>query len=189
MTSPSERARSAPRVISVNRAAEHNFSKAPVAEIALVAGEGVVGDAHRGEAVQHRSRIKPGAAPPNLRQVHLLHMELIEELQAAGFRVNAGTIGENITTSGLDVLALPEGTILVIGNEVKLEVTGLRNPCYQLDDWQKGLMAAVLGRDANGALVRKSGIMSVVLRGGVVRAGDAIAVEYPLAPHRPLQPV
>ncbi|MEY4640089.1 MAG: hypothetical protein RLZZ227_83 [Pseudomonadota bacterium] len=181
--------RSTARVSSVNRAAEHKLSKLPVAEIALVTGEGVVGDAHRGEAVKHRSRVKQNAALPNLRQVHLLHLELLEELRVAGFRVAAGTIGENITTSGLDLLALPEGSILVIGSEVKLEVTGLRNPCSQLDAYQKGLMAAVLGRTADGALVRKSGIMSVVLRGGTIRAGDAIAVEYPLAPHRPLQPV
>jgi MOSC domain-containing protein YiiM len=177
------------KVVSVNRAAGHGFSKTPVEEIMLVAGEGVVGDAHRGKTVKHRSRVKQDPTQPNLRQVHLLHVELLEQLQRAGFAVKPATIGENITTSGLDVLALPTGTILVIGSDVKLEVTGLRNPCAQLDKYQAGLTAAVLGRNAQGELVRKAGIMSIVLRGGVVRPGDVIAVEYPHGPHRPLQPV
>jgi MOSC domain-containing protein YiiM len=176
-------------VISVNRAAGHDFSKTPVEEIMLVAGEGVVGDAHRGKTVKHRSRVKQDPMQPNLRQVHLLHVELLKELQHAGFRVEPATIGENITTSGLDVLALPTGTILVIGTDVKLEVTGLRNPCAQLDKYQSGLTAAVLDRNAQGELVRKAGIMSIVLRGGTVRPGDIIVAEYPHGPHRPLQPV
>jgi MOSC domain-containing protein YiiM len=176
-------------VVSVNRAPSHDFSKSPVDEIVLVAGEGIVGDAHRGKTVKHRSRVKQNPDQPNLRQIHLIHLELIEALRRSGFRVDPGTMGENITTSGIDVLALPTGTILSIGNDVKVEVTGLRNPCAQLDNYQSGLTAAVLDRNEKGELIRKAGIMGIVVCGGTVRAGDAIQVQYPQGPHRPLLPV
>ncbi|WP_028240124.1 MOSC domain-containing protein [Stutzerimonas azotifigens] len=177
------------KVLSVSQSANHRFSKEVVEAIRLVEGEGVEGDAHRGRTVRHRSRVKRDPSAPNLRQVHLLHNELVEQLQAAGFRVGPGTMGENITTTGIDLLALPTGAVLAIGPQVRLEVTGLRNPCAQLDGYQPGLTAAVLDRDAHGNLVRKAGIMSVVRQGGTVRPGDAILVRYPDAPHRPLQPV
>lgn len=178
-----------PKVLSVNRSSDHSFSKTPVAEIVLVAGEGIIDDAHKGKTVQHLFRIRKDPSQPNLRQVHLIHMELLEELRQRGFNVGPANMGENITTLGLDVLALPTGTILAIGNDVQLEVTGLRNPCAQLDHYEQGLTAAVLDRDEHGELIRKAGIMSIVLTGGTVRPGDEIVVHYPEQPHLPLLPV
>ena len=175
-----------PTIISVHRSPEHNFSKPAENSIRLLAGLGVEGDAHCGETVKHRSRVRRDPTQPNLRQVHLVHAELFEELAEAGFTVRPGDIGENVTTSGLALLDLPTGTRLRLGEEALVEVTGLRNPCYQLDGFQKGLMAATLDRDAEGNLVRKAGIMAVVLEGGMVRAGDRIVVELPPEPHRPL---
>ena len=176
-------------VLSVSVSAAHSFSKPVVAEIALLEGLGVEGDAHAGATVKHRSRVARDPAAPNLRQVHLIHGELLDELVAAGFGVAPGDMGENITTRGLDLLALATGARLAIGDAAIVEVTGLRNPCLQLDAFQNGLMQATLGRDEAGALVRKAGIMGVVLVGGRVRAGDAIIVTPPAAPHRPLAPV
>jgi MOSC domain-containing protein YiiM len=173
-------------VVSVNLSDAHTFSKTPRASITLVAGLGVDGDAHSGVTVKHRSRVARDPTQPNLRQVHLIHAELHDELRDAGFDVNPGDMGENITTRGLDLLALPTGTRLRIGNDALIEVTGLRNPCVQLDRFQNGLMRAVLDRDADGALVRKAGIMAVVLAGGVVAPGDLIVAELPNGPHRPL---
>ena len=176
-------------VVAVSRSATHSFTK-PVADgIRLVAGLGVEGDAHNGATVKHRSRLAKFGGTPNLRQVHLMHAELFAELAAAGFAVGAGQMGENITTSGVDLLGLPAGARLHVGREAVVEVTGLRNPCRQLDNFQPGLMAATLDRDAAGNLVRKAGIMGTVLAGGEVREGDRIEVELPPEPHRPLQPV
>jgi MOSC domain-containing protein YiiM len=126
---------------------------------------------------------------PNLRQVHLIHAELIDELEASGYRVFAGAMGENVTTRGVDLLGLPTGTRLRLGGDAVVEVTGLRNPCRQLNDFQTGLMNATLDRDADGNLVRKAGIMGVVITGGDVRPGDAIEVELPAGPRRTLEPV
>ena len=136
-----------------------------------------------------RSRVRKDPTQPNLRQVHLIHAELFDELRAKGFVVAPGELGENITTSGLDLLALPAGTRLYLGASAVVEITGLRNPCIQLDQFQQGLMAATLERDAQGNLVRKAGIMGIVLSEGDIRPGDTIRVEMPAGPHRPLQPV
>jgi len=176
-------------VVAVASAPGHAFTKAITDTIRLIAGEGVEGDAHSGATVKHRSRVAPDPAQPNLRQVHLIHAELFDELAGAGFAIGPGDIGENVTTRGIDLLGLPAGTLLRLGEDAVVEVTGLRNPCYQLDDFQKGLMAATLGRDADGELVRKAGIMTIVRRGGEVRAGDAILVELPSEPYHPLKPV
>ncbi|MBA3415213.1 MAG: MOSC domain-containing protein [Chloroflexia bacterium] len=157
--------------------------------IRLLPGLGIEGDAHAGETVKHRSRVARDPSQPNLRQVHLIHAELHDELAAAGFSVAPGQMGENVTTRGLDLLALPTGTRLRLGAAATVEVTGLRNPCAQLEGIQPGLMAATLDRDADGNLVRKAGIMAVVLAGGEVRPGDPIRLELPAAPHRPLLPV
>ncbi len=173
-------------VIAVSRSATHSFSKPNRDSIRLIAGLGVESDAHAGETVKHRSRVKVDPTQPNLRQVHLIHAELFDELAEKGFSVSTGEMGENITTRGIDLLALPTGTKLQIGASAVVEVTGLRNPCVQIDRFQKGLMKAVLGRDSEGGLVRKSGVMGIVLEGGEVRAGDAIAVTLPPEPHRPL---
>jgi MOSC domain-containing protein YiiM len=173
-------------VVAVSRHAIHAFSKRAERHIRLIAGVGVAGDAHAGRTVQHLSRVRRDPRQPNLRQVHLIHAELHDELQAAGFVVSAGQMGENITTRGVALLALPTGTRLHLGEEAVVEVTGLRNPCFQLDRFQQGLMAAVLERRDDGEVVRKSGVMGIVLAGGEVRPGDEIRVELPAEPHRPL---
>jgi MOSC domain-containing protein YiiM len=173
-------------VTAVSRSARHSFSKPNELFIRLIAGLGVEGDAHLGETVKHRSRVRADPSQPNLRQVHLIHAELHDELRAAGFDVSAGEMGENITTRGLDLLGLPVGARLHVGNTAVVQVTGLRNPCVQLDRFQSGLTAAVLDRAPDGSLVRKAGIMSIVLTGGDVRPGDPIRVELPPEPHRPL---
>lgn len=167
----------------------HSLSKPNRERIRLLAGLGVEGDAHLGETVKHRSRVRKDPTQPNLRQVHLIHAELHDELRAAGFAVAAGAMGENVTTRGLDLLALPAGTRLRLGEVAVVEVTGLRNPCAQLEGLQPGLQAATLGRDDEGGLVRRAGVMGVVLAGGEVRPGDPIGVELPAGPHGPLEPV
>ena len=176
-------------VVAVSRSATHTMSKSNVDCITLLAGLGVDGDAHQGVTVKHRGRVARDPSQPNLRQVHLIHAELHDELAAAGFVVGAGQMGENVTTRGLDLLALPTGTRLHLGPAAVVEVTGLRNPCLQLEGIATGLMAAVLDRDEQGALVRKAGVMSVVVTGGEVRPGDPVRVQRPTGPHRPLAPV
>lgn len=176
-------------VVAVSRSSAHTFSKETEESIRLVAGLGVEGDAHSGVTVQHRSRVARDPTQPNLRQVHLIHAELHAELRASGFDVAAGRMGENVTTRGIDLLGLPIGARLLLGEAAVVEVTGLRNPCAQLDRFRQGLMAAVLGRDEQGGLVRRSGVMAIVLTGGTVQAGDPIRVELPPGPHRPLEPV
>lgn len=177
------------RVISVSVSGTHTFSKDVQQSIRLLAGLGVEGDAHLGTTVKHRSRVAKDPTKPNLRQVHLLHEELLEELNTAGFRLYPGAIGENILTRGIDLLRLPQGAELHIGNAVIIEVTGLRDPCKQLNLFRPGLMAAVLGRDASGNLVRKAGIMGVVRIGGDIRPNDQIWVEFPAGDHRALDRV
>jgi hypothetical protein len=176
-------------VTAVSRSAGHTLSKPNELKIQMLTWLGVEGDAHSGTTVKHRSRLSRFASEPNLRQVHLIHAELHDELGQRGFSVRAGQMGENITTRGVDLLALPAGARLYLGEVAVLEVTGLRNPCGQLDRIQSGLMGATLGRDEFGNLVRKAGIMAVVLIGGEVRPGDTIRVELPPGPHRPLAPV
>jgi MOSC domain-containing protein YiiM len=176
-------------VTAVSRGATHTFTKPNTTGIRLLAGLGVEGDAHLGVTVQHRSRLRTDPDSPNLRQVHLIHAELFEELRAAGFAIVAGQIGENVTTRGINLLGLPAGTRLHLGETAVVEVTGLRNPCQQLDRFQAGLTAALLGRDPNGKLIRKAGIMSIVLAGGDVRPGDTIEIELPPPPHQPMDRV
>lgn len=176
-------------VMAVSRSVRHTMSKPNEQSIRLIAGLGVEGDAHAGSTVKHRSRVARDPTQPNLRQIHLIHRELHDELRQAGFDLSPGQLGENVTTSGLDLLALPTGTRLRLGAAAVIAVTGLRNPCHQLNGIQPGLMAATLGRDGEGNLVRKAGIMAVVIAGGTVRAGDRVAVELPPEPHCPLVPV
>jgi MOSC domain-containing protein YiiM len=177
------------RVVAVNRSPTHSMRKPNAASIRLLTGLGVEGDAHLGKTVQHRSRVARDPSQPNLRQVHLIHQELLLELEERGFALAAGQMGENITTSGIDLLRLPTGTRLCIGPEAVVEVTGLRNPCLQLDDIHKGLMAAVLDCDEAGRLVRKAGVMGIVITGGAVRPGDGIRLVPPAGIPRPLEPV
>jgi MOSC domain-containing protein YiiM len=176
-------------VAAVHRSPEYTFGKPTTREIELVAGLGVAGDVHAGSTVRHRSRVARDPTQPNLRQVHLIHGELHDELAARGFAVTPGAMGENVTTRGIDLLGLARGTHLHVGGDAIVEVTGLRNPCAQLDRLIPGLMAAVLDRDTDGALVRKAGVMGVVVAGGVVTAGDRIAVVAPDGPFVALAPV
>ncbi|EGE41165.1 MOSC domain-containing protein [Streptomyces sp. SID4928] len=176
-------------VTAVSSSAGHTFGKESRESVILLAGLGVEGDAHAGVTVKHRSRVAQDPTQPNLRQVHLIHEELFTELADAGFTVAPGELGENLTTRGIDLLALPVGTRLGIGDDAVVEVTGLRNPCLQIEAFQEGLLKQVVGRDATGAIVRRAGVMSVVRRGGVVRPGDPVAVELPAGPHRPLERV
>ncbi len=166
-------------VASVAAGPGHGFSKPVLDGIVLLAGLGVQGDAHLGVTVKHRSRVARDPTQPNLRQVHLLHGELLDELAGRGFAVAPGDIGENVLTRGIDLLALPQGARLRLGADALVEVTGLRNPCLQLDRFQPGLMTATLDRDARGGLVRKAGVMAIVIEGGPVRPGDAVAVTLP----------
>jgi MOSC domain-containing protein YiiM len=176
-------------VESVNTSPGHTLRKRVALAIRLVEGHGVEGDAHAGPTIKHRSRLRRDANQPNLRQVHLLHAELHDELAARGFSVGAGDMGENVTTRDIDLLDLPSGTRLRLGAHAIVEITGLRNPCKQLEKLQTGLMAAVLDHDDAGELVRKAGVMAVVVAAGDVRAGDPIDIELPAPPHRRLQPV
>lgn len=174
---------------AVHSKSTHSLAKRRQPRIRLVRGFGVEGDAHAGVTVQHRSRVASDPSKPNLRQVHLIHAELHDELRTGGFDVQPGDMGENITTRGIDLLGLPTGTRLRLGAEAVIELTGLRNPCLQLDGHQSGLMQAVLARDEQGKLVRKAGVMGIVVSTGDVQEGDRITVELPSQPYRALEPV
>jgi MOSC domain-containing protein YiiM len=176
-------------VIAVSRSTKHTFSKSNQKKIVLQAGLGVEGDSHLGATVKHRSRVAVDPSQPNLRQVHLIHAELHDELRAAGFAVSPGQMGENITTRGIDLLSLPTGTCLHLGDIAVVEITGLRNPCTQLDQLQSGLMSAVLGRDADGSLIRKAGVMGIVVESGEIHPGNLIRIELPPEPHQRLDRV
>lgn len=178
-----------PYVVAVACDDAHRFTKRCRDAIRLIEGLGVEGDAHLGVTVQHRSRVAKDPSQPNLRQVHLIHAELFDELAGGGFRVEPGRIGENVTLRGIPLLDLPTGTRLRLGDEAVVMLTGLRNPCRQIDVFQPGLMAAVLDRAADGALIRKAGVMAVVVASGTVWPGDTVVVDLPEAPHRPLAPV
>jgi MOSC domain-containing protein YiiM len=180
---------SAGTVVSVSLSGFHVVSKAPVDAITLQVGHGVVGDCHGGETVQHLSRIRRDPTQPNLRQVHLIQAELFAEVAGEGCDVRAGELGENVTTSGIDLLALPTATTLRLGAVAAVQVTGLRNPCVQINGVHDGLLGLVVGRDDSGEIVRRAGVLSVVLRSGVIRPGDRVAVELPDPPYEPLRPV
>lgn len=176
-------------VVAVSLSASHTMSKGNATSILLVAGYGVAGDAHAGTTVKHRSRVRRDPTQPNLRQVHLIHSELHDELRVKGYGLAPGEMGENITTRGIDLLGLPTGALLHIGGSAVIEITGLRNPCSQLDGLRPGLMAAVLDRDPQGELVRKAGVMGIVRAGGPVAIGDPVRIEVPESAIGPLRPV
>lgn len=178
-----------PVVVGVARSAAHSFSKDAEPAITLIEGLGVEGDAHAGLTVQHLSRMRRAPAEPNLRQVHLIPIEVLEDAAANGFTVPPGGMGENVTTRGLDLLGLPVGTVLELGDTAAVRLTGLRNPCVQIDDYQRGLLKQMLGRDEAGEIVRRAGVMSVVVRGGVVRQGDGVTAVLPAGDPVDLQPV
>ena len=176
-------------VVAVSRKATHGVDKPNQLVIRLLEGQGVEGDAHCGPTVKHRSRVRQTPEAPNLRQIHLIHSELHDELAAEGFRLTPGLMGENITTRGVELLGLARGTRLRLGDEAIVELTGLRNPCTQLDGLAPGLKAACLGRGPDGQPVRKAGVMAVVVRGGSVNAGDRILIDPPAGVPEALRPV
>ncbi|MFD6529444.1 MOSC domain-containing protein [Streptomyces sp. NPDC060184] len=176
-------------VVAVSRSGEYTFTKPVRQSITLLAGHGVEGDVHAGVTVKHRSRVAQDPTQPNLRQVHLIQQELFDELRADGFDLAPGDLGENVTTRGLDLLALPVGTLLHLGDQAVVEVTGLRNPCLQIDAFRSGLLKRVVGRDEAGRVVRRAGIMGVVVDGGPVGAGDTVRAELPVGPHKALDRV
>ncbi|MCV2368112.1 MOSC domain-containing protein [Roseateles oligotrophus] len=178
-----------PSVVAVHQSTQHEFSKTSGERIRLLLGQGVEGDAHCGVTVKHRSRVAVDPTQPNLRQVHLLQAELFDELAARGLMVAPGQMGENITTRRIDLLSLPQGTKLMIGAEAVVELTGLRNPCGQIENFLPGLLAAVLDRGPEGQLIRKAGVMGVVLAGGEVKPRDQIRIELPQGEQRPLERV
>ncbi len=188
MTSPSLHDPSSGRVVAVHRAQDHEFSKTTVESITLLAGLGVEGDAHMGARVKHRSRVARDPMQPNLRQVHLIASELLVEVEAKGYDVSPGDLGENITTVGLDLISLPVGTSVRIGDAI-LALTGLRNPCVQIGEIAEGLQGEMLGRDDDGKLVRKTGVMAVVIRGGKITAGDTILVAPPAGDPHPMDKI
>jgi len=177
------------RIVSLSRSPVHEFSKDEAATLRLLAGFGVEGDAHGGDRIQHRSRVAIDPTRPNLRQIHLLHMELLRELEEEGYAVGPGRLGENILTEDLDLLGLPTGTRLELGDQAEIVITGLRNPCKQLDLIDPRLFKRLAYRDDSGELVRLAGIMAVVSTTGEIRTGDPIRVRLPDKPHRPLAPV
>ena len=177
------------QVTAVHQNLAHRFSKTTVPCIELIAGHGVAGDAHFGVTVKHRSRVAKDPTQPNLRQVHLLHEELFATVASQGINVSPGDMGENLTTRGIDLLALGTGTRLKIGLNAIVEVTGLRNPCSEIEKFHTGLLAAVLVRSADGALIRRAGVMGIVLEGGYVQAKDTIEIIYALCEYRALLPV
>lgn len=176
-------------IVSLSRSAAHAFSKEPEPRLTLVAGLGIEGDAHAGATVQHRSRVARDPSQPNLRQVHLLHEELLRELNERGFPLRPGMLGENVTTSGVDLLLLPAGTRLRLGDTAVIELTGLRNPCSQIESFHEGLLAAVVQRGEDGRISRKAGVMAIVVHGGIIAVGDRIDIDLPAQPHRPLEVV
>ena len=177
----------AAQVLAVSKSEEHVFSKPTYDAITLVAGLGVEGDAHSGKTVKHRSRVAIDPSQPNLRQVHLIHSELYDELIEKGFSIGPGDLGENVTTRGINLLELPRNTLIHIGEHVVIEVTGLRNPCKQIECFQEGLLKAVIDKTSEGEIIRKTGIMGIVLHGGVITIGDAIRLNFPAEPHHKLE--
>ena len=177
------------QIRALSKSEKYTFHKYNCEQIKLLKGLGVEGDIHMGKTVKHRSRVARDPSQPNLRQVHLIHSELLEELKEKGFIVKPGELGENITTEGIDLLGLSRGTILEMGETAKIEITGLRNPCKQLNTFQPGLLKEVLDKDEEGNLIRKSGIMGIVLEGGVVNVNDKITIKIPDGPHIPLEKV
>jgi len=177
------------KVHSLSISPQHTFSKALTQQVEVIKGIGLKGDAHAGIKVKHRSRVAKDPNQPNLRQVHLIHLELLKALAKKGYKVNPGDLGENITTVGIPLLDLPKDTILNIGTTVAIQITGLRNPCHQIDKFQKGLLKEVVGKNDTGDIIRMAGIMAIVLEGGTITINDEILVKLPAEPHQKLERV
>ncbi len=176
------------KVVAVSSSSKHSFSKENKQSINLVEESGVEGDAHFGSTVKHRSRVAQNPNQPNLRQVHLIHSELFEDLKGR-YTIEPGQMGENITTVGINLLDLPTDTLMYIGTTAIVKITGLRNPCAQIDHFKPGLLKAVLDKDTEGNLIRKAGIMGIVLQSGEVKSGDSIRIKLPSKPYKKLERV
>jgi MOSC domain-containing protein YiiM len=174
------------KVVGLSKSSGHDFSKQACTSVELVAGLGVAGDCHAGVTVQHLSRLAVDPTRPNLRQVHLIHAELLDELRLSGFDIAPGDLGENITTCGIDLLALPKGSLVRLGADAVVEVTGLRNPCKQIEAFRTGLLGQVVGKSPDGAVIRKTGVMAIVRCGGTIAVGDGLELELPQGPHEAL---
>ena len=173
-------------VVAVSKDEYHRFSKVPCTQITLIKGVGVRGDTHSGVTVQHLFAVEQDPRQPNLRQVHLLQQEFLDQARDQGYELTPGDLGENILTDDLDLVGLWQDTLLHIGSQAVVRVSGLRNPCAQIDSFRPGLLQVAVRRDLKGDVVRKAGIMGVVTTGGVVHPGDEIEVEWPAQPHRRL---
>ena len=114
-------------------------------------------------------------------------MEILSELNDKGFSVIPGELGENITTQGIDLLSLPQGCQLHIGKTTIIELTALRNPCVQIENFQTGMLKEVISKDKQGKIMRKLGMMGVVLSGGHVQPNDEITIQLPEQPHKSLE--
>ena len=176
------------KVLAVHSSGAYTFTKRPRGFIRLIEGLGAEGDIHAGPTVRHRSRVARDPHQPNLRQVHLIHSELHEQLRGQGFEIGPGQMGENVTTRGIDLLGLATDTVLRFPGGAAVRVTGLRNPCGQLNGLKDGLMNACVYKDAAGNTVRLAGVMAVVLASGEIKPEDEIEVEAP-AEFRALEPV
>ena len=143
------------------------------------------GDAHAGPFVRHRHLARRHPKMPNLRQVHLIPSELFQALRADGYELRPGDLGENILTAGLDLEALPLGTILKLGAEAAIELTGLRTPCVLIDRFKPGLKRRMLVEEYGRPRFR-CGVMAVVRSSGRISTGDAIAVRLPSEPLKSL---
>jgi MOSC domain len=172
-------------VVAVAADRGHRFSKPTRDRIVLLEGHGVEGDAHAGPFVRHRYLARRRPRVPNLRQVHLIPSELFRSLSEAGFEVAAGDLGENITTTGLDLERMPLGTLIEFGLMAMIELTGLRTPCVLIDRFQAGLKRQVLSSDETGPPF-KCGVLGVVRSGGPVAAGDAARARLPSSRFRTL---
>jgi len=165
-------------VLSVSMSSSHGFSKRPTDYIYLLSGCGVQGDVHCSGA----------ASSNNKRQVHLIASELLTELarkdsKGRAYIISPGALGENITTKGIDLVGLNEGTRLHFGDgddHAIVRITGLRNPKKRLDEWPKGLLDRCAMKNKKGEITgRKIGVMGIVEEDGFVQPGHMVYVEKP----------
>ncbi len=140
-------------VVSVNISRTKGVRKAPVLGCRVVPGLGLEGDAHAGDG--HR-------------QVSLLALESIEKMRVEGLDVGPGDFAENITTSGLELVSLPVGTVLRVGGGARLEVSQIGKVCHD---------RCAIFEQAGDCVMPREGIFARVLAGGQIGPGDRVEVE------------
>lgn len=138
-------------VVAVCTSRKKGTKKEPVAEVLIKEDYGVMGDAHA-DCLTHR-------------QVSLLAMESIDKMRSQGFDLKPGDFAENITTEGIDLVSLPVGTKIMIGDEVILEMTQIGKECHT---------ACAIRRQVGDCIMPREGIFARVIRGGTVRPGDIL---------------